>query len=85
MKIERVIKTGVILMKDGKAWLGADTRYESAEDGWGDATLAEPSDPKFCKKPYDLSSPPGHLIDEMNKGKLVSVRKTVSIEILGDA
>lgn len=84
MKIEKV-RTGVILMRGDKAWLGADTRYEDASDGWGDATQAELNEPEFCTKPYDLSSPPGHLVEEMSKGKLVLVRKVVAIEVIGDA
>lgn len=75
------VQTGLILMKDGKAWLGADTRYEDAADGWGDPTKAELHDPEFCNRPYDISSPPGHLVEEMNKGKFVSVTRTVIVEI----
>jgi hypothetical protein len=84
MKFKSVI-TGVIVMKDGKAWLGADPQYQSPQEGWGDPTEAKVVSSELCSKPTDILWPNHPCTNEVRKGKVVKVSRTVVVEIVEDA
>jgi len=77
-------ETGVMIMKNGKAWgitygEGFFTHY-----GWVDPESAEIHNPKFCKKPTDVTWNSSHHTKELETGRLVHVRRTTTVEILGE-
>jgi len=75
------IETGVMVMKEGKAWGkiyedGRETNY-----GWMDAAYAEISNPEFCKKTSDVTYKGSHYIEELSTGKITNVKRITTIEI----
>ena len=75
-------ETGVMIMKNGKAW---GITYEdgySTSYGWMDAESAPIHDPKYCKVPTDVTWQGSHYTEELETGKLVHVRRTTTVEIL---
>lgn len=81
MQITKV-EEGVIVMKDGKAWIGGDMQFQSPRECWGDPADAELHKPEFVKKPSSILRPGDFLTAEINTGHIVRVRRTVTIEIL---
>ena len=81
MKITKT-ETGLIVMKGDMAWIGADPQFQSPSDGWGHPAAAKLHSPEFFKKPSDILSPGDHFcIKEINTGKIVTITRTVTIEV----
>ena len=78
-KIER----GVMLMKDLKGWGVVYEDGRSHEDGWVDPADAGIHDPKFCKKPSDLTYKDSPYTAELNSGTLVYVERTTRVTLKG--
>lgn len=79
MKVER----GVMAMKDGKAW---GKTYEDGRFtyyGWMEPEDAPIHNPKFCKKPTDVTWEGSHYVDELKTGELVEVERVTEVKILG--
>ncbi|MDD5006846.1 MAG: hypothetical protein PHC68_00420 [Syntrophorhabdaceae bacterium] len=73
------IKTGVMVMKNEKAW---GTVYEDGhftEDGWGEAIFAPIHDPKFCIKTTDVTYKDSPYIKELLTAKLVRVKRITKL------
>lgn len=78
-------ETGVMVMRDGHAW---GVEYEDGHStayGWIDPVDAPIHDPRFCTQPTDVTYTGSHYVSELRKGKLVSVKRTTTVEIVEDA
>lgn len=69
-------------MKDGKAW------GKTYEDGhatcfdWMAPEDAPMSDPKYCKKPTDVTYEGSHYFDELKTGEVVAVERKTTVTII---
>ena len=75
------IETGVMIMKDGKAWGVTYEDGHSTSYGWINPEDAPIHDPEFCKKPADVTYSDSYLIPELEKGMLVAVKRTTIVEV----
>jgi hypothetical protein len=78
MKIER----GVMVMKDGRGW---GITYEdgySTTYGWMEPEDAPIHDPKFCKKPTDVTWKDSYLTEELETGELVFVERRTEVFVV---
>lgn len=75
MKVER----GVMVMKGGKAWGVIYEDGRSTEYGWMAPEDAPIHDPKYCKKPTDVTYQGSHHIPELKKGQLVHVERRTEV------
>jgi hypothetical protein len=77
-----LIETGVMIMKNGKAWGCEYDDGHSTSYGWIDPCKAPIHDPKYCKKQTDVTYSGSHYTKELMTGKVVMViRKTTVIEV----
>jgi len=74
-------ETGVMIIKNGKAWGVTDEDGWSTSYGWIDIEDAPIHNPKFCKKPSDVTYKGSHMIKEINTGKVVYVERTTKVKI----
>ena len=73
------IETGVMVMKEGKAWGvvhkdGASTCY-----GWIAPEDAEIHNQQFCKQPTDVTYKGSHYENELRTGKIVKVKRHTKV------
>ena len=71
-------------MKDGKAWGVSSEGFgqgETSSYGWIDVESAPIHDPKYCKKPTDVTYQRSHYIQELLTAKLVMVKRTTIVEV----
>ena len=74
-------ETGVMIMKEGKAWGVTYEDGRSKSYGWVEPEIAPIHNPEFCKKTTDATYPGSYLIDELKTGKLVKVKRFTTVEI----
>ena len=75
-------ETGVMVMKDGLAW---GIEYEdgySTSFGWINPADAPIHNPKYCKRPEDVTYKNSPHFRELKTAKLVEVERTTSVEIV---
>jgi len=77
------IESGVMVMKDGKGWGITYEDGHSTSYGWMDAEDAPIHNPKYCKKPTDVTWEGSYLVEELKTGELVAVERTTTIKIVG--
>jgi len=73
-------ETGVMVMKGGKAWGVTYEDGRSTSYGWIDPERASIHDPKYCKRPTDVTYKGSYLVDELRSGKIVRVKRTTVVE-----
>jgi len=73
------IETGVMVMKDGKAWGVAWEDGRSTSYGWIAPEDAPIHDPRYCKKPEDVTYRESHYVAELRTGKLVQVERRTEV------
>lgn len=73
------IETGVLLMKNGKAWGISYKDGHSSEYGWIAPEDAPIHNPEFCKRPEDVAYQNSPYISELRSGKLVSVVRRTEV------
>jgi hypothetical protein len=78
MKIER----GVMVMKNGKAWGITYEDGHSTSYGWLSPEEAPIHDPKYCKKPTDVTWKGSYLTKELETGELVFVERRTEVSIV---
>ena len=76
------IETGVMVMKDGKAWGVTYEDGQSTSYGWIKPEDAPIHNPEFCKNTTDVTYTNSHLIDELKTGELVKVKRVTTIEVI---
>lgn len=74
-------ESGVMVMKDGKAWGVTYKDGRSTSYGWIEPESAPIHNPEFCKKTTDVTYRGSYLIDELKTGKLVKVKRITTIEL----
>jgi len=74
-------ETGVMVMKDGKAWGKTYEDGHSTYYGWMDAESAPIHNPKYCTKPTDLTYEGSHYTEELMKGVIVSVKRVTTVTV----
>ena len=77
------IRTGVMVMKDGKAWGIVDADGHSTSYGWIEPEYAPIHDPEFCKSPEDVTYPGSLDVTELRSGKLVPVERRIEVMLTG--
>lgn len=75
------VETGVMVMKNGKAWGTVYDDGRSTAYGWIDPEDAPIHDPKFCKKPTDVTYDGSHYIRELQDAELVMVERRTEVII----
>lgn len=78
------IETGVMVMKNGKAWGIIYEDGRSTEYGWMEPESAPIYDPKWMKKPTDVTYRESHYIKELSTAKLVYVERRTEVTLIGD-
>lgn len=78
MKIEQ----GVMVMKEGKAWGVAYDDHQARAYGWIDLEEAEIHDPRFCKKPTDVTYTGSPHVEELKTAKVVHVIRKTTVVII---
>lgn len=73
------VETGVMVMKDGKAWGVTYEDGHSTSYGWMAPEDAPIRDPKFCKQPEDVTYPGSPYIAELRTGTLVHVERRIEV------
>lgn len=80
MKIEE----GVMLVKNHKGWGEFSKDSRSASSGWMSLDEATIHNPEYCKIPEDITYANSPDIPELNKGKLVWVKRCTLTTIGGN-
>jgi hypothetical protein len=75
------IETGVMVMKDGKAWGVVYEDGRSTSYGWMAPEDAPIHDPQFCKKTTDVTYSGSPYIKELASASLVEVTRRTVVEI----
>lgn len=73
------IETGVMVMKDGKAWGVSYEDGYSTSYGWIAPEDAPIHDPEFCKSPEDVTYRGDYNVAELRTGKLVHVERRTEV------
>lgn len=73
------IESGVMIMKDGKAWGVAYSDGQTTAYGWVTPEQATIHDPKHLVKPTDATRQGSGYADELRKGKIVHVERRTQV------
>lgn len=73
------VETGVMVMKDGKAWGIAYQDGRSTDYGWIAPEDAKIHNPQFCKQPTDVTWPGSPYVSELASATLVAVTRTTNV------
>jgi len=76
------IETGVMVMKNGKAWGITHEDGHSTSYGWMEPESAPISDPRYCNKPTDVTYRNSPYIQELSTAKIVKVERTTTVRII---
>ena len=79
------IETGVMVMKDGKAWGITYEDGQSTAYGWVAPEDAQIHNPEFFKRPEDATYRDSHYIAELRTGKLVYVERRTEVALKASA
>jgi hypothetical protein len=74
------IETGVIVMKNDKAWGIIYEDGRCTEYGWTDPINAIIHDPKFCKEPKDVTYKNSPYFKDLLGAQLIKVRRITEIK-----
>jgi len=74
------IETGVMVMKDGKAWGVTHKDGQSTSYGWINPEDATLHNPKYCTHVTDVTHKGSHYIAELLTGKLVTVERKTEVK-----
>lgn len=74
------VETGVMVMKDGKAWGAVYEDGRSTVYGWIEPERAPIHDPKFCKHPTSVTWQNSPYIKELKGATVVHVTRKTTVE-----
>lgn len=78
-------ETGVMIMKDGKAWGVTYEDGHTTSYGWIDPKFAPIYNPELCKKPTDAPCRTSQsYTKELEGAKVVHVRRATTVEVLDE-
>jgi len=72
-------ESGVLVMKDGRAWGKSYSDGKSTDYWWISPCKAEIHNPEYCKKPTDVTYAGSLYEAELRTGKLVHVTKEITV------
>jgi hypothetical protein len=72
-------ETGVMIMKNGKAWGCVYEDGHSTSYGWMEPESAPIHDPKYVTKPTDVTYQNSPYIAELSTAQIVSVVRTITV------
>ena len=75
------IETGVMVMKDGKAWGKTYDDGHATSYGWMSPCDAPIHDPRYCRKTTDLTYTGSQYTKELEAGKIVHVTRKTIVEV----
>lgn len=76
------IETGVMVMKDGKAWgIEYDDGY-STSYGWINPADATIHNPQYCKKTTDVTYGGSPYVKELETASLVRIERRTTVTII---
>ena len=81
MKIER----GVMVMKGDRAWGVTYEDGRSTSYGWMAPEDAPIHDPRYVKRPTDVTYPDSHHEPELASAQLVAVERTTTVQAIEQA
>ena len=76
-----IVETGVLVMKNGKAWGQVYADGQSTTFGWMEPEKAPIHDPRFCKRPEAVTWEGSPYVRGLRDAKLVPVRRTTTITV----
>ena len=76
------VESGVMVMKNGKAWGETYADGHCTAYGWVDPEVAPIHDPKYCLKPTDVTYRDSPDRAELSTAQLVAVKRTTTVEVL---
>jgi len=80
--MKKVIKkTGVVAEKNGKYWGVQREGNHYTESDFGDISNATISNPKFCKKPTDMTWDGSHNTKRLRQARLRKIVRTIIYEV----
>ena len=77
------VESGVMVMKDGKAWGVTYQDGHSTDYGWVEPEVAPIHDPDYCRKPTDVTYRTSPYRAELSTAKLVKVKRTTTVDLVG--
>jgi hypothetical protein len=86
--MSEIIVEGVAAEYNGKYWGIQYQDGHSTSSDFGELDKATISDPRYCKKPTDMTYDPKNNggrnpdYDKLGKARLVPIRKTIKVELL---
>jgi hypothetical protein len=76
------VESGVMVMKDGKAWGLVYKDGQSTAYGWMDPVDAPIRDPRFCKEPTDVTYANSCYWSDLKTARLVKVTRTIATMVV---
>lgn len=76
------IETGVMVMKDGKAWGVSYEDGHSTSYGWVAPENAPIHDPWYCSRPEAVTYPGSPYVAELRTGTLVNVERRTEVVVI---
>ncbi len=76
------IETGIIIIKNNKAWAETYNDGRSSSCGWVNIEDASIFEPEFIKKPEDVTYVGSPYVKELSKAQLKKIKRTTVIEFL---
>ena len=76
------VEEGVMVMKDGEAWCVLVKGMNFTQYGWGNPAFAPIHNPRYCKKPSDVTYKGSPYTKELETGELVKVKRTTTVEVM---
>lgn len=76
------IETGLMIMKNGKAWGIVYKDGRCLKQGWVNPAMAPIHDPRFVKKSTDVTYKGSPDVTELETGELVMVERKTTVRIL---
>jgi hypothetical protein len=78
-----IVEKGVMVMKGEMAWGQVFADGRCTVDGWTNPASGKVRifDPKYCKKPTDVTHKGSEYFEELSEGKLVSVTRITKVYV----
>lgn len=75
------VEKGVMIVKDGKGWGTVHQDGYSKSYGWVAIEKASVHNPKYCKKPTDVTYKGSRYFKELKTAQLVEVERVTEVRV----
>ena len=82
IEFKKLVETGCVVEYNGKFWGKKYDDDENEESGWVNIKKADLSIRGALKKPEDLTYVHSIYFNELQKGRIINIRRTTSCEII---